>query len=327
MAKRRISQQQSRRISAAQERRLENTGDLSGELNGGLVIARYGQRALVEDSLSGEHRQCFIRPHIDNVVAGDRVAWQTSEHEGVIAAVEARHTVLTRANPRGDLKPIAANVDVMLIVIAVVPPPHTNLIDRYLVAAEHAGIRPVLVVNKGDLDTEREALGQIAKTYENLGYSVTHTDRESDPDARQLHPLMAEQTAVLVGQSGVGKSSLVKRLLPSADSRSEDIRVGALSLGADKGRHTTTTAELYHLPNEAKLIDSPGIREFQLAHLPAAEIANAFIEFRPFLGQCRFRDCRHQHETDCAILKALDGGMISRERFDSFRLITEQQAL
>ena len=119
MAKRRISQQQSRRISAAREKRLEDASDLSGELSGGLVIARYGKRALVEDTGSGEQRQCFIRPHIDNLVAGDRVAWQTSENEGVIEALQDRSTVLTRTSPRGDLKPIAANVDLMLIVIAV----------------------------------------------------------------------------------------------------------------------------------------------------------------------------------------------------------------
>lgn len=325
MAKRRISQQQSRRISAAQGKKLENAGDLSGELSEGLVIARYGKRALVEDASSGEQRQCFIRPHIDNLVAGDRVAWQASENEGVIEALEDRSSVLTRTSARGDLKPIAANVDLMLIVIAVIPKPHANLIDRYLVAAEHAGIRPALVINKGDLHADEEEIRRLARVYEDLGYAVTHTDRESDPEARRLHPLMAGQTAVLVGQSGVGKSSLVKRLLPVADSRSDDIRVGALSEGADKGRHTTTAAELYHLPTGGKLIDSPGIREFQLAHLPAEEVASAFIEFRPFLGQCRFRDCRHVHETDCALLAAVDQGAVSRERFDSFRLITDQQ--
>ena len=109
MAKRRISQQQSRRISAAQEKKLEDAGDLSGELSGGLVIARYGKRVLVEDASSGEQRQCFIRPHIDNLVAGDRVAWRASENEGVIEALEDRSTVLTRTSPHGDLKPIAAN--------------------------------------------------------------------------------------------------------------------------------------------------------------------------------------------------------------------------
>jgi len=323
MAKRRINQQQSRRISAAQAKQLANAQGTTGQVNSGLVIARFGQRVLVEYAM-GQQRQCFMRPHIENIVAGDRVAWQESEDGGVIEAVEERATVLTRPNARGELRPIAANVDLMLIVIAPAPEPHANLIDRYLVAAEHAGIQPALIVNKTDLLQAADPVLALAARYTPLDYTVIHTDRESDPEAQQVRALMSEHTAVLVGQSGVGKSSLIKRLLPDTDQRGNDIRIGALSEGVDKGRHTTTAAELYHLPGSGDLIDSPGIREFQLSHLPAAEVAEAFIEFRPFLGRCHFRDCQHDHETDCAILEAVATGAISEARLASYRLMTEQ---
>lgn len=315
MTKRRLSQQQQRRIRTARERQVALSDETPGDAQPGLVIARYGKRALIEGE-DGERRQCVMRANLDSLVAGDRVVWMPSEDGGVIDARAERSSVLRRPDPRGKLRPVAANIDLMLIVIAPKPLAHANLIDRYLVAAESEGIDAALVLNKQDLLEADDPCSDLANTYEALGYPVVRTDRTSDPQALALQPLIRGRTLVLVGQSGVGKSSLINRLLPE-----EDIRVGALSEGIDKGRHTTTAAALYHLPCGGHLIDSPGIREFHLHHLPPEDIAPGFREFRPFLGHCRFRDCSHDHEKDCAILNAVAEGAISEERLASYRMI------
>jgi len=317
MSKRRLSQQQERRIRSARDRRVAEANDDLGETLPGLVIARYGKRALVEDE-DGQRRQCFLRANLDSVVAGDRVAWRASEDGGVIDARADRTSVLSRPDARGNMRPVAANIDLMLIVIAPKPPAHANLIDRYLVAAEHEGIDAVLVLNKQDLLVDGDDIVSLAESYQALGYPVVRTDKVSDPDAQALREIIEEQTMVLVGQSGVGKSSLINRLLPGLD-----IRTGALSEAIDKGRHTTTAAELYHLPGGGALIDSPGIREFHLHHLCRQDVANGFVEFKPFLGTCKFRDCSHDHEQGCALLQAIEVGIISEERFASYRMILD----
>lgn len=315
MTKRRLSQQQQRRIRANRERTVAASDDETlGVEQAGLVIARYGKRALIEDD-SGQRRQCHLRANFDSLVAGDKVIWAESDGAGVVLARRDRHSVLSRPDPRGNLRPVAANIDLMLIVIAPKPQAHANLIDRYLVAAESEGIDAALILNKADLLADDDPLNNLLASYEALGYPTVRTGI-NDPDAEALTPVIRGKTLVLVGQSGVGKSSLVQRLLPDID-----IRIGALSEAIDKGKHTTTTAELYHLPAGGQLIDSPGIREFHLHHLPAARIIYGFREFLPFIGSCKFRDCQHDHEGDCAILNALAQGAISRERFDSYRQI------
>jgi len=315
MSKRRLSQQQQRRTRAARERALSQTDDTTGPPREGLVIVRYGKRALIEDG-DGERRQCVMRANLEDLVAGDEVIWRTSSDSGVIESRAERRSALFRPDARARLRPIAANIDLMLVVIAPKPPPHANLIDRYLVAAENAGIEAVLVLNKDDLLTENPEVSTLTQQYADLGYRVIQTGADSDPEAEALKRVVPGKTVVLVGQSGVGKSSLIKRLLPD-----HDIRVGELSDAIDKGRHTTTAAELYHLPGGGRLIDSPGIREFHLDHIPADAVAAGFREFREFLGHCRFRDCSHDHEADCAILDAVADGRISEERLASYRLI------
>ena len=314
MTKRRLTEQQTRRIQA--QRSASSPDDASKLGQPGVVIARYGKQALIESS-SGDRLLCHLRAHLESPVAGDNVVWLPTEEAGVLDALVTRQNVLERPDAQGRLRPVAANIDLMLIVFAPEPAPQANLIDRYLVAAENMGVEAALVLNKADLlEPDSELMRQLAR-YTALGYRtlVTHHNL---PDASDLMALIGTDTLVLVGQSGVGKSSLIKRLLPEAS-----IRVGELSEVADKGRHTTTTAELFHLPGGGRLIDSPGVRDFGLTHVSQEAVANGFREFWPFLGDCRFRDCRHQSEPGCALAGAVENGEISAERFHSFQQIAD----
>jgi ribosome biogenesis GTPase len=335
MAKRRLNRQQQWRIEKVQAQRSErasrrardidrqlSAGELGAE-QAGLIIAHYGQQIDVEP-LEGEHAgeivRCHVRANLPALVTGDRVIWRPgAEGMGVIVAAERRESLLQRPDKFGKLKPVAANIDRIMLVVAPEPEPHDNLIDRYLVAAEVCGIPALLLLNKSDLiDTRnRAAIETLLTRYEGLGYTVARTscqpeDRESTP----VESLLAHHTSVIVGQSGVGKSSIIQRLLPD-----EAIRVGAVSESTGKGIHTTTTARLFRLNGGGNLIDSPGIREFGLWHMSIDELESGFHEISPLIGYCRFRDCRHQAEPGCALLEAAEDGRISVERMQSFRRI------
>ena len=201
----------------------------------------------------------------------------------------------------------------MLVVFA--PEPATACFTRSLSGGSrtHGTGRPFL--NKTDLIQRDADTLDTLKHYAALGYQTLTTHHQMS-DASDLLRVINHRTLVLVGQSGVGKSSLIKRLLPEAS-----IRVGALSEVADKGRHTTTTAELFHLPGGGRLIDSPGVRDFGLSHVNADAVAHGFREFRSFLGECRFRDCQHSTEPDCALRAALEAGHIKPQRFESYQQI------
>ncbi len=339
MSKRKLSRQQRWRIEKIQAERAERAAKRDareseklaageyGQERPGRVTAHFGRTLDVRPEDSDEAVRCHLRANLEGLVTGDRVIWRGREDpdgqvvEGVVVARGERDSVLERPDARGQLKPVAANIDQILIVFAVEPEPHPNLIDRYLIAAEATGIAPVLVLNKIDLLPEgRGELLALLRRYEGLGYPVVTTTTEREDGLDALHARLAGRTSVFVGQSGVGKSSLIDRLLPD-----EELRIGALSKDSRKGTHTTTTARLYPLPDaeSAELIDSPGIREFGLGHLDEQQVAEGFIEFRDFLGRCRFRDCRHRHEPGCALLEAVERGEIHPERFASYRRIVE----
>ncbi|KGE03748.1 small ribosomal subunit biogenesis GTPase RsgA [Pseudohaliea rubra] len=330
MTKRRLTRQQAWRIEKIQaerarraERREAVAGgdERLGPETGGVVIAHYGSQLDVEgDGEAGAPQRCHLRANLDGLVTGDRVVFRAGEPIGVVVARLPRRSLLSRPDARGEPRPVAANIDQVAIVIAAQPAPHRNLIDRYLVATEAMGADALLVVNKVDLLDEpapAAAMAALLAPYQGLGYRVIKTSRETA--LKTLGAALAGHTSVLVGQSGVGKTSLVNALLPGLDRRT-----GELSGPGRKGRHTTTTAELHHLPGGGDLIDSPGIREFGLDHLPREQVAEGFREFRPFLGHCRFRDCRHRDEPGCALLSAVEAGAISRERLASYRHIVDE---
>lgn len=334
MAKRNLTRRQKWRIEKIQEERsaranrrgerAEETllgGDLGPEQEG-LVIAHFGVQVdveVLEGEDRGQVRRCHRRANLPALVTGDRVVWRAdNQQSGVIVALQPRRTELYRPDHRGQLKPVAANVDRLVIVFAPLPQPHRNLIDRYLVAAEQAGLEPLLVLNKADLlaQPEHAQIRGWLDDYAALGYRTLCLSADSGNGLDQLREELRGHVNVFVGQSGVGKSSLINALLPDAD-----LRVGALSEMTGKGTHTTTTARLFHFPAGGDLIDSPGIREFGLTHISHADLLEGFIEFRPFLGHCRFRDCQHVHEPGCALLDAVASGAISASRMESYRHI------
>ncbi len=334
MAKRQLTRRQSWRIEKIQEERAARAakresraieelegGDLGPEQTG-LVIAHFGVQVEVE-ALDGEHAgevmRCHLRANLPPLVTGDRVVWRAgNQGSGVIVAQLPRSSELCRPDMRGVLKPVAANVDQIVIVFAPLPEPHANLIDRYLVAAEHAGIHPLLLLNKADLvdDQNSAMLDDLLGIYRQLGYPLLEVSARRGGGMEDLMARLDGHISVFVGQSGVGKSSLVNSLLPGVDTR-----VGALSELTGKGTHTTTTARLFHFPGGGELIDSPGIREFGLGHVSRDDVEAGFIEFNDLLGTCRFRDCKHDREPGCALLKALEDGRVHPQRMASYRHI------
>ncbi|TGD73086.1 small ribosomal subunit biogenesis GTPase RsgA [Mangrovimicrobium sediminis] len=330
MAKRKLTRRQAWRVEKIQNERAQRAarreavadealgaGELGPEQEG-LVVAHYGTQVEVGDA-DGLVRRCHLRANLEGLVTGDRVVWRDGDPTGVVVAQLARNSVLSRPDPQGRLRAVAANIDQILVVIAPYPEPHANLVDRYLVAAEVVDIEPVLVVNKADLLEQDPALAaqmaELIGIYPSLGYRVLPTSTRAG-GLQALEEQLRGRTSVFVGQSGVGKSSLVNALLPQAD-----LRVGELSELTQKGTHTTTTARLFPLQCGGQLIDSPGIREFGLWHMAREEVAGGFREFQPLLGHCRFRDCRHEAEPGCAILEAVEQGKISQRRLDSYRHI------
>ena len=289
----------------------------------GLVIVNYGKSLLVEDA-AGALNRCVARRSLGAIVCGDRVSWQSSgELEGVITAMAPRRNILTRADGADRQRPLAANIDQIIIVAAPEPAPEPFLIDKYTVAAELAETKPVLVINKADLldAAARSELKSTLADYVNAGYPVIYTSARENTGLEQLADRLTGKASILVGQSGVGKSSLIKRLLPELD-----IAIGRLSAASGQGRHTTTTTTLYHLPHGGDLIDSPGVRDFRLGQVDADALAAGFREFCPHLGHCRFNNCRHVSEPDCAIIAAAKQGEISARRLDSYRRLLETVA-
>lgn len=277
----------------------------------GRVIAAHGRQYVVETT-DGERLPCFTRGKKSDVACGDRVRIQrSSDDQGVIEAILPRCSLLYRSNDIRQ-KLIAANVDLLLIVVATEPAFSDDLITRALLAAESEEIEALIVLNKCDLAERLPAARQRLQLFTDLGYRVL--ELSAHRDAAALRPELAGRTGVLVGQSGMGKSTLVNALIPEAGAATREI-----SQALDSGKHTTTHATLYHLAADSQLIDSPGLQEFGLGHLDRHDIEHAFREFRPYLGQCRFRDCRHDREPDCALTAAVNRGNITELRYQAYR--------
>jgi ribosome biogenesis GTPase len=282
----------------------------------GLVIVNYGKSLLIEDS-HGQLIRCVPRRSLAPIVCGDRITWEPAgDGTGVVTRIETRDTVLNRADDDNRARPLAANLDQIVIVAATEPALDEFLVDKYTVAAELVEVQPLLVINKTDLldSSARAALEHQVADYAAIGYRVLFASALNNTGMPELEQALTGRTSILVGQSGVGKSSLIKRLLPELD-----ITIGKLSEASGQGRHTTTTTTLYHLPCGGKLIDSPGVRDFRLGHAAPGELETGFREFRNYLGQCKFHNCRHLTEPECAVTGAAQQGRISQRRLESYR--------
>lgn len=314
MSKRRISHQQSHRIHQKQSRYQARAASASPEtLTEGLVIKRFNRLALIEDN-TGHRVRCTIRPDVQSLVSGDRVIWQPEdEHHGVVLSVLPRTSVLNRPDFRGVLKPVAANITQVMIVVAPIPDIHWVLLDSYLVVTESLQLNACIVLNKTDLpcDTLKTRLDLL---YRPLSYPILYLSRENSAQQAELITVLSGQLSVFVGQSGVGKSSIISRILPQQDG----IHTGEVSEHSSLGRHTTSNSCLYHLAGGGHLIDSPGVREFSLSDMPIRNLAEGFREFQPFIAACQFRNCNHQNAPGCAVMQAVTEGKISQERYDSY---------
>lgn len=336
MGQRKLSRRQAWRIQKIQEERrrrarkrsveLHSSGALAelGPEQSGLVIANYGANLEVEAG-DGSVYWCVPRQNLDPLVVGDEVVWQPGRNrEGVVVALQPRRSALTRPLRHGAVKPLAANLDQILVVLAPRPAYSRGLVDRYLVAAETTGIRPLLVLNKTDLldPAQQRDIDADLTVYQRVGYTLLHASTEAEHGLAEVLAELRGHTSVFVGQSGTGKSSLVNAIMPDSAAKT-----GEISAASGLGRHTTSTARLYHLPTGGHIIDSPGVRDFRLGDIDADTLAHGFVEFRPHLGACRFRDCRHLEEPGCALKAAVEAGAIDAERFESFLQIRAELGL
>jgi ribosome biogenesis GTPase len=307
------------RKQARMEENLKGEGGLGAEQTG-LVIASYGASLEIEAE-NGERIRCVLRQNLPLIVVGDRVVWQPAQEGGVVTALQERRSLLSRPDAHGNLKGLAANLDQIIVVAAPAPAYSTELIDQYLAAAELTGITPLLLFNKIDLigEENKDEVTQLLQRYRDIGYRVLTSSTKINHGLDELIAQLKGHTNVFVGQSGVGKSSLSNALMPGLD-----IAVKTLSERSGLGQHTTSTSRLYHLPQGGEVIDSPGVREFRLWAMDESTLAEGFREFHPFLGRCKFRDCKHQQEPGCALKAAEEKGEISAKRLYNYHKIATQ---
>jgi ribosome biogenesis GTPase len=287
---------------------------------GGVVLASYGRGVLVQSDLamsgaplSETVLRCSLKGRKQRIVCGDRITWayQPANDGASVESVEPRRNLIERIDLRGRAEPVAANIDRLAIVVAPEPAPDWFLVDRYWAGAQLKDIATLLVVNK--LDLGLEAVQAEIETYRSLGLPCMEMASQSGAGINELRAALTGSVTLLVGQSGVGKSSIVNALAPEAAAQTAELTRDA------EGRHTTTTARRYRLGPEAAIVDAPGVRDFA----PPASIVRAaergFVEIHGRSVDCRFNDCRHMEEPGCAVRTAVLAGRIAPRRYESYR--------
>ena len=305
----RIDKVQSDKIARANKAASKAESELDDEKEyQGIVITRYGQRQLVEDE-NGIVFQSVSRQNIGFSVAGDKILFQKTKHDdAIVTAIYPRDNELKRQD-----KLIAANIDQLWLVVAIEPHYEFELIDRYLIMAENSNLPIGIIVNKIELSSNKSKTENDFLNYQSLGYDVHFLSVKKQINLDFFKEQLINKSHIFLGQSGVGKSSLINSLIPDLQ-----LRVNEISSKSKLGKHTTTNTTIYHIPSGGDLIDSPGVREFQLDSLTELEIKSGFKEFRALSDACRFRDCRHINEPNCAVKESLDQGKINPNRYQSY---------
>ncbi len=284
----------------------------------GRVIVSFRSECLVATT-TGEMVRCTTRRRTGRAVCGDNVDWSGAPGQYVIDTIHPRRNTLVRTDYRGRHKPLAANLDQLLIVCAAEPPPDPRLVDRYLVLAATMGLRPLLAMNKSDLGAARLP-APLEEASRQQDCEIHRISASTGDGLGALTTCLAGSTTLLVGQSGVGKSSLINALVPDRHARTQ-----AISEASGQGRHTTTETTLYPLPAGGELVDSPGVRILRLGHLSREEIESGFAEIARRAEDCDFRDCEHGDEPGCAVRSAMEQGLIHPERLNGFRELLKER--
>ena len=343
MAKRKLSKQQQRRIASKQKSRInDDQKDNNLQLDESStqtarVISHHG-RQLFAETEDFERIKCKIRQNLGDIACGDYVIVQQTlnaadtnqtetqsavqrEAQYVVVAVKDRTNLLNKTGFNNTIKPVAANIGQVVIVTSLIPKPNPYLIDRYLTAAENLPSKAVIIINKVDLmDYEsKRQVDELTSLYQGIGYRVIISSMKQDVGLDEISDALSNTTSILVGLSGVGKSSIVKAILPKVE-----IKIGETSKATGEGKHTTTVSALYHLKDNGIIIDSPGVRDFTPTHKSIDEISKGFVDVREFNGLCKFANCSHQNEPECAMKKAVAEGKLDEQRFNNYlRLIAE----
>lgn len=316
---RRLTQKQQRRIKDNQQQQLEQHEHSDAPTLAARVITNFG-KTIIAELEDNELIRCSPRQNLEQIVCGDNVLIQKLENkDAVVTAILERESLLKKPGFGGKIKPMAANIDQVVIVMAIKPAPNYYLIDRYLVATENLLSRGLIIINKTDLADAGTDLNALLNEYRELGYKVLPTSVNDPESTIALRDELKDRTSIMVGLSGVGKSSLINTLLPE-----QDIRVGEVSAASGEGTHTTTSSILYHLPDGGDIIDSPGVRDFGLWNNTVDDVLYGFKEIRDLAGQCKFSDCNHDVEPGCVINQAVDNGLIKKLRFNSYKKIIEE---
>ena len=287
----------------------------------GRVIASYGRHVVVEDPNQRRIR-CRLAARRLQVVCGDEVQWrEDGAGQGIVLEQLPRRSVLSRINTQGQTEAVVANITQLIVIFAPEPAPDFFIVDRYIAAAELYGLKAGVVLNKAELTAESDACRAELAGYGQIGYPTCSCSALASRGVDELRALLQNEVSVLVGQSGVGKSTLANWLLPGLEAQT-----AALSRSTMEGQHVTSAATLLHLPFGGDLIDSPGVRDYAPALELLVDAAHAFREFATPAMQCRFQDCRHLREPDCGVRQAVEAGNIAQRRYESYRRLLRLQA-